>query len=449
MSMRLIDLLRMSSSNLWKRKVRTILTVLGVVIGVAAIVVMVSLGLGLSKSLTEQYESYGSLTQVTVNPSWGSGPDGEEKRLDDKLVERIKQMEHVESVETVLEISALAKYGKYEGYLQIRGVPKETMESMNIEIGEGKLPSPGEPLSFFYGNQVLQNFYDTKGNDGEYWETGILPDINLMKDPIFIIFDTEAYYNSQGITDNENPVPKPKKYLIPASGVEAASQEGRYSQYGWYTLCDLDSLVQELRKVFKNKPIPGQPTTKTGKPYKEIFYTNLYVNVDDMEHVVEVQKQIADMGYDAYSNAEWLESEQKTMGYVQAILGGIGAVSLLVAAIGIANTMMMSIYERTKEIGVMKVLGCDMRNIQTMFLMEAGFIGLIGGTIGLLISFILSFVINKLASAANEYMKGISYIPLGLVVLALGFAVLVGMLAGYFPSRRAMKLSPLAAIRNE
>ncbi len=449
MSMRLIDLLRMSSSNLWKRKVRTILTVLGVVIGVAAIVVMVSLGLGLSKSLTEQYESYGSLTQVTVNPSWGSGPDGEEKRLDDKLVEQIKQMEHVESVETVLEISALAKYGKYEGYLQIRGVPKETMESMNIEIGEGKLPSPGEPLSFFYGNQVLQNFYDTKGNDGEYWETGILPDINLMKDPIFIIFDTEAYYNSQGITDNENPVPKPKKYLIPASGVEAASQEGRYSQYGWYTLCDLDSLVQELRKVFKNKPIPGQPTTKTGKPYKEIFYTNLYVNVDDMEHVVEVQKQIADMGYDAYSNAEWLESEQKTMGYVQAILGGIGAVSLLVAAIGIANTMMMSIYERTKEIGVMKVLGCDMRNIQTMFLMEAGFIGLIGGTIGLLISFILSFVINKLASAANEYMKGISYIPLGLVVLALGFAVLVGMLAGYFPSRRAMKLSPLAAIRNE
>ena len=449
MSMRLIDLLRMSSSNLWKRKVRTILTVLGVVIGVAAIVVMVSLGLGLSKSLTEQYESYGSLTQVTVNQSWGSGPDGEEKRLDDKLVERIKQMEHVESVETVLEISALAKYGKYEGYLQIRGVPKETMESMNIEIGEGKLPSPGEPLSFFYGNQVLQNFYDTKGNDGEYWETGILPDINLMKDPIFIIFDTEAYYNSQGITDNENPVPKPKKYLIPASGVEAASQEGRYSQYGWYTLCDLDSLVQELRKVFKNKPIPGQPTTKTGKPYKEIFYTNLYVNVDDMDHVVEVQKQIADMGYDAYSNAEWLESEQKTMGYVQAILGGIGAVSLLVAAIGIANTMMMSIYERTKEIGVMKVLGCDMRNIQTMFLMEAGFIGLIGGTIGLLISFILSFVINKLASAANEYMKGISYIPLGLVVLALGFAVLVGMLAGYFPSRRAMKLSPLAAIRNE
>ena len=449
MSMRLIDLLRMSSSNLWKRKVRTILTVLGVVIGVAAIVVMVSLGLGLSKSLTEQYESYGSLTQVTVNPSWGSGPDGEEKRLDDKLVEQIKQMEHVESVETVLEISALAKYGKYEGYLQIRGVPKETMESMNIEIGEGKLPSPGEPLSFFYGNQVLQNFYDTKGNDGEYWETGILPDINLMKDPIFIIFDTEAYYNSQGITDNENPVPKPKKYLIPASGVEAASQEGRYSQYGWYTLCDLDSLVQELRKVFKNKPIPGQPTTKTGKPYKEIFYTNLYVNVDDMDHVVEVQKQIADMGYDAYSNAEWLESEQKTMGYVQAILGGIGAVSLLVAAIGIANTMMMSIYERTKEIGVMKVLGCDMRNIQTMFLMEAGFIGLIGGTIGLLISFILSFVINKLASAANEYMKGISYIPLGLVVLALGFAVLVGMLAGYFPSRRAMKLSPLAAIRNE
>ncbi len=193
--------------------------------------------------------------------------------------------------------------------------------------------------------------------------------------------------------------------------------------------------------------------TKTGKPYKEIFYNQLTVSVDEMEHVTDIQTQITEMGYEASSNAEWIESEQKTMGYVQAVLGGIGAVSLFVAAIGITNTMMMSIYERTKEIGVMKVLGCDLRNIRSLFLLEAGFIGFIGGVIGLALSYTLSAVINKLASGANGMMMpesaSISYIPIWLALLSLAFAVMVGMVAGFFPALRAMRLSPLAAIRTE
>lgn len=142
--------------------------------------------------------------------------------------------------------------------------------------------------------------------------------------------------------------------------------------------------------------------------------------------------------------------------YIQLALGGIGAVSLFVAAIGIANTMMMSIYERTKEIGIMKVLGCDMRNIQSMFLMEAGYIGLIGGVVGLGLSYGLSGVINSVVKTADlgvdqavSASVGLSYIPWWLAVISIVFAVLVGMIAGFFPSLRAMKLSPLAAIRTE
>lgn len=445
--MKFLDLLRMSSSNLWKRKVRTILTVLGVVIGVAAIVVMISLGLGLSRSLTAQYESYGSLTQVTVQEPWNSSSDDEQKRLDDKLVAEIEAMDHVESVYPVMSLNALAKCGGYEGYLQIQALPKKAFEDMNIDVGEGRLPGQDEELTFFYGCQVLQNFSSKNGQD--YWSTGVLPDIDLMKDPIFTIFDMDAYYQSQG-TQQEGtmPVAPPKKYLIPVCGVEASNEEG-YSQYGWYTYCDIDMLIPELKRIFKNKVIPGQPSTKTGKPYKEIFYNELRVNVDDMDHVLEIQNYLTDMGYEAYSNAEWLESEQKTMGYIQAVLGGIGAVSLLIAAIGITNTMMMSIYERTKEIGVMKVLGCDLRNIRSLFLMEAGFIGLIGGGIGLVLSYLISAVINRVVASASEYMQGISYIPFWLAGLSLVFAVLVGMISGFFPARRAMRLSPLAAIRNE
>ena len=202
---------------------------------------------------------------------------------------------------------------------------------------------------------------------------------------------------------------------------------------------------------FKGKAIPGQPTNKAGKPYKEIYYDQVYVKVDSMENVQEIQKAIQDMGYGASSNAEWMQQTKDQMKMIQLVLGGIGAVSLFVAAIGIANTMMMSIYERTKEIGIIKVLGCDMNNIRTMFLLEAGFIGFFGGLVGLILSETISFVINMVAAGADGsgYYSGISYIPVWLVLAALVFAVLVGMVAGFFPALRAMKLSPLAAIRNE
>ena len=167
-----------------------------------------------------------------------------------------------------------------------------------------------------------------------------------------------------------------------------------------------------------------------------------------MENVQEIQKAIQDMGYGASSNAEWMQQTKDQMKMIQLVLGGIGAVSLFVAAIGIANTMMMSIYERTKEIGVMKVLGCDMRNIQAMFLMEAADIGLVGGIVGLGISYLISMIINKVVAASGN-MSSLSYIPLWLAGASVIFAVVIGMAAGYFPSKRAMKLSPLAAIRNE
>ena len=167
-----------------------------------------------------------------------------------------------------------------------------------------------------------------------------------------------------------------------------------------------------------------------------------------MENVTAVQKAITDMGFQANSQMEWIEQSQQTYNMIQLVLGGIGAISLFVAAIGIANTMMMSIYERTKEIGVMKVLGCDMRNIQAMFLMEAADIGLVGGIVGLGISYLISMIINKVVAASGN-MSSLSYIPLWLAGASVIFAVVIGMAAGYFPSKRAMKLSPLAAIRNE
>lgn len=451
--MKFMDLLRLSTSSLWKRKVRTILTVLGVTIGVASIVIMMSLGLGLNKSSMEEMESYGSLTAINIYDSsyYGySGSDSEEevKRLDDELVETLKQIPHVSMVSPVLRMNIRAKYGAYEGYINLQGISADAFEAMQIPLGEGRYPDGKDgKLEFLYGNMVLQDFYNAKTYSYPYYETGELVDVDLMSDPIFYIFDMDSYYQSMNGGEGGSASAPPKKYMIDTCGLVAGGTD-EWNNFSYSVYCELDSLKSELKRMFKNKVIPGQPTTKTGKPYKDIYYNEIYVDVDSMENVSEVQSTITAMGYQASSNAEWVQSMQTQYGYIQLVLGGIGAVSLLVAAIGITNTMMMSIYERTKEIGIMKVLGCDLRNIQMMFLLEAGYIGLIGGVVGVAFSYAASVVINQVVKAMGNDMT-LSYIPPWLVLVSLFFAVLVGMAAGFFPSLRAMKLSPLAAIRNE
>lgn len=446
--MRFFDLLRMSSSNLLRRKLRTFLTVLGVVIGTASIVVMISLGLGLRKSTLDQIEQYGGLTTINVyyNEYGGNSQEDEKetKRIDDTVIETMASIPHTELVSPILEVPVMAKQGSYEGQFQIRGMTEEAIQRMDMEVGEGELPADDGVLRFFYGNQVITNWYNARTNE-YYWDTMELPDVDLMNEPVFVIFDMDAYWQSQSHDGSGPAVPAPKKYIVPTSGLMAGTLED-YSENAYNVYAEINALKAQLKKVFKNKAIPGQPTTKSGKPYKELYYNNVYVRVDKMENVKAVQQELQNMGYEAYSNAEWMEQMQTQMGTIQMVLGGIGAVSLFVAAIGIANTMMMSIYERTKEIGIIKVLGCDMRNIRSMFLMEAGFIGFFGGLIGLILSYGISGVINLVA---GEYYEGISYIPWWLVFISLGFAVLVGMAAGFFPALRAMKLSPLAAIRNE
>ena len=128
-----------------------------------------------------------------------------------------------------------------------------------------------------------------------------------------------------------------------------AGGDEEWNSFSYNVYCEIESLKTELKRIFKNKAIPGQPTTQSGKPYKEIFYNQIYVDVDSIENVAEVQNAINAMGYQASSNAEWVESTQTQYRYIQLVLGGIGAVSLLVAAIGITNTMMTVSYTHLIE----------------------------------------------------------------------------------------------------
>jgi len=156
---------------------------------------------------------------------------------------------------------------------------------------------------------------------------------------------------------------------------------------------------------------------------------------------------------------ESVNQMDQQMQMIQMVMGAIGAVALIVAAINIANTMIMSIYERTKEIGIMKVLGCRLGDILLLFLFEATILGIIGGTIGLGASFGVSHLLNNLPPDTIQGFFGfyidpeaggrMSVIPFWLMLLSFAISVGVAVLAGLYPSIRAMRLSALEAIRNE
>lgn len=446
--MKFLDLLAMSLNNLRRRKLRTALTVLGVIIGTASIVVMVSLGIGLNELNRELISSYGSLTAIEVRSDYyGGGSEEEPVQITGDTVKQMQQIPHVTSVFPLLEVNVIMRQGKYSAGMNLTGAPLEYLEQ--IPLGQGELSAESDKeMQLVFGNAVVQWFSDDKGNSN-YWMTGELPDVDLMGKPMFVIFDTDAYYQSQNSGDPS--VKAPKKYVLKTAGVVEGGVDD-YNDYAYSVYTRLDLLETQLKRIFKKNPIPGQPTNKKGKPYRYFIYNSCVVNVDVMEHVAEVQRQLTDMGYQAYSRADWMEQSEKQSGMIQAVLGGIGAVSLFVAAIGIANTMMMSIYERTREIGIIKVLGCDMKVIRNMFLLESGFIGFLGGVTGVTFSYSVSFAMNRFLAIAQTMtgMDGdISRIPGWLALAAVGFAILVGMAAGFFPALRAMKLSPLAAIRNQ
>lgn len=132
---------------------------------------------------------------------------------------------------------------------------------------------------------------------------------------------------------------------------------------------------------------------------------------------------------------------------LRIVLGAIGAISMVVAAISITNTMVMAIYERTREIGIMKVIGASLRDIKLLFLTEAAFIGLAGGLVGAVVSFAVSQLVNIVAAQQGSDMT--SSIPIWLYMGAVAFATCIGVLSGYLPAQRAMRLSALTAIKTE
>ena len=429
------DILVMAAKNLMRRKSRTVLTMLGVLIGTTSIVVMVSLGIGMMESQQKMYEQWGSLNEITVNQSYSYG-ENEEKvvALNDEALEIFRQYEGVTAVIPMVRVSTSGvKYGKEEGWLEVYGIDPASMEQKGIEVAAGRLLEVTDRNAIVVGGMVGDSFYDP--------DTGWVYD----DEETYEEYRQRIYDKSLGMLDKKMTAEfrnyetqKSKKVTFQVVGVTPVDSPNNYYAYAPM------SVMQNIQKVTLTK--------EQRKEKNRDVYNQVTIVTEDVKYTKEICQSLRDSGYNCYSIAESLEGVEDSMQTVQLVLGGIGSITLLVAAIGIINTMVMSIYERTREIAIMKVIGATFNDIRLMFLAEAGLIGLLGGIFGLIFSYTLSFVVNKFAVGIMGGMgaegAAISVIPWWLALFAIIFSILIGLLAGVYPANRAVKLSPIEAMRN-
>ncbi|MBQ2955168.1 MAG: ABC transporter permease [Clostridia bacterium] len=463
--MKWIDILSQSLQNLLRRKLRSLLTMLGVVIGTAAIVVTMSLGAGAEKAQMEALESTTNLKLVQVYPFYGydTSATGQRRvtKITDSVIRDIRAMDGVSAVTPMVNVwfggSFALSTGKYENsYAQLLAVyPEDFAKIKKLKSGR-YFSGSTDRMEFIMSEIAMLDFRDPKKEYEwvDYYsilDAGgelPLPDINWLGANYKLILRWEDY--SQAEPPNYEPEITEKEFKARMVGVMPADLNDW--QFSYYTVCNLNW----LKKIYKENK----------SWFKEMgfemeSYDNVYVLADTVEDVEEIIDQLNDYGLQYSSPLEMVAIMKEQIATVQSFLGFIGAISMLVAALSIANTMMMSIYERTREIGVMKVLGCRLSNIRMMFLMEAAYIGVFGGGLGLIASYSLSYALNNvqwIQEIVASFMSGSAIFETGgsstSVIspqLALGTwagVVAVSVLSGLYPAYRAMRLSSLAAIRN-
>ncbi|HWQ74632.1 MAG TPA: ABC transporter permease [Syntrophomonas sp.] len=439
------DGIKLVHRNLIRRKGRTILTALGVAIGTAAIVAMIALALGLKNNAVKSLENFQDITTIQVFQGYNQNQPGQEpKELNKQTVAQIKGIRGISGILASLEIYSDMELGmgRKTGYATMVGVEVKDAQSYPFKFAQGRfLKSRNEAVVSY---QVPESLQDKKrlsrknqtGNmDMGMRASGEAQRVEMLNKNVSITI--------RKMDDQQNISQKEYKFKV----VGVLSQDEGRGETAIYIP------IETAREIEK---WTGQNNGGNRGGNSKDRYSTVKVKAASRDEVEVVVAEIKKLGYEAWSPAESLKEINKLFMIIQLILGGIGAISLLVASIGIMNTMFMSILERTKEIGIMKVIGAGIPDIRRLFLMESGFIGFIGGISGLGIAYGVTAIINAIAraKAAGEMMVGgqmlnLAIIPIWLALFAVGFAVVVGVIAGLLPAYRAARISPLQAIRQE
>ena len=450
--MRKRDILHMCLQNLKRRKSRTFLTVLGVLIGCCAIVVMVSLGLGTQEAQERMLAEMGDLTLVQV---YNYNSSDKDHQLNETTLSNFRQISGVLAVSPKLELDNYYSPNVYTGanrrysasWCTVMGISMDSADDLGYELLDGTLPEKADEV--LVGQYFAYNFRDTFRPDGmnmvNRYSGGWDENGNLVNVP-------DPYFNPIGAKVTLEITLNSGASFTTEVKVTGTVKENYNT--GWETSEGVIMDASALRSIIERAMV--QEGTK-----KDVTYNQVVVKAVDINHVADVQKAINADGYNTSSMEDIREPLQKEARQKMLLLGGLGAISLFVAAIGIANTMIMSISERTREIGIMKALGCYVRDIRVLFLSEAGAIGLIGGIIGVIISYIAMIVMNLislggpptfsnilLCITGGETITRTSVIPVWLILFAMVFSVFIGLASGFYPANKAVKISALEAIRS-
>jgi len=437
--MKFFDLISLIFENLGRRKGRVVLTAIGVVIGTAAVVVLVSLATGLQRSYTSQFAGIGDLTLIHVYPNYGEGPvmieggggKGQPPQMKMLTTDTILEIKAIEGVEEViardyLQAGGFVKYGKLESYVSVMGVSTNDLSVFDYPLQSGSLQL--ERGTVVMGSEMIKNFYDPRQRPGQ--EPPEPPD--LQDKTLKMVL---SKYSSDGVEIR-------KTIQVRVVGIVAPSR----TEADYWMFMPMD----EVTAI--NEWVMGKRINRNRDGYQELI-----VKASDLDNVVGITDQITTLGYQANTPQTVVEGINSFFVILQVIFGGVGAVALLVAAIGIANTMTMAILERTREIGLMKAVGATNNNVLSVFLGEAAGIGFLGGLGGVLLGWSASQLLNVLAMSylASRVSQGgpppnVSvYTPVWLPAFAILFATLVGLLSGLYPALRAATLVPVTALKYE
>ncbi len=471
------NLTHLAFKNLWRRKLRTFLTVSAVSIGTAAVVSLVAITSGAKNIFLQQMEKTGALTEIIVTPSNEietvdlfnfDSRSGEGEKITAATVAAIKKIDHVKAVSPQLRVHSLSVLqlvgGKKKYRLEViafdplpalhppllfgRGLQKN--EKNKIVLGYKTAQALAEEkniaLSDLVGKEVIL-FLDK----GHFTATMPFPEEKLKQS---LVPQTTPFPSSPArVRDPLAEVINQVRAEVIAIGLPGPKERENYISLSW---------GRELL-VYKNLAGPrfDEKGNFTGdyevNYYDEVAeqgYPSLLVKVDQAAAVSTVAQQIQErLGRGTITAQDFLQSFLKLFTVIQVILGGIASIALLVAALGIINTMLMAILERRREIGLLKALGANKQMITLIFLLEAGLIGLGGGVEGLgggiAIAWLVQYFVQQRLLEQDFALERVVVFPFWLWGGALLFSFFLGILSGFYPAWRAARTNPIEALRSE
>jgi ABC-type lipoprotein release transport system permease subunit len=485
--MSFFDILHLALRNLRQAKLRATLTTMGVVVGVAVIVTMVSFGLGLQSNMLARFKALDLFNEVLVfgrglgnlagldrparareegerRDSRGRSTRTATRILDDAGVKEISAIPGVAYVEPNVGFPA---YVRSNGKLQTQYVGGANIPNASTRFqhfAAGKMISSATSNEAVVSERLARDFGFDKPADavGKTLELLAPPTEKGENEE-----EEEETPNFFGIPlddpgfDESGPGLQTRTFQIVGVLGELKEGAGQGSLRGITPWAGIYIPLQMAREwTIQHRSPMNRVALALARQGGNLAegqtegYDSAVVRVTDPVELTAVREKITDAGFGSFSIVDELDQIRTVFLIIDSVLGLLGGISLLVASFGIANTMIMSILERTREIGIMKAIGAEDREIKLIFFVEAAVIGVVGGVIGVLVAWGIDALANRLAYRFILKPQGASFIdffdlPPYLWLGAILFALLVSIAAALYPASRAARIDPVRALRHD